>query len=84
MKKIIFAIALVMTMSFAASAQHDSYFKWSDADNEVIRDFEGNGITIALPSHGNDFDSNAPLRSGLLLLTAFGAVYALRKTNEKL
>ena len=83
MKKILFAIAIVLMVSFTASAQRDSFFNdWEDVDNRV------NVSCIDLPtlpgSHGWDDDINAPLGSGLLVLTALGAGYAVahRKREE--
>lgn len=80
MKKILFAIAIVMTMGFCASAQSDSFFKVNNADDYDYRTGVGNEAGFTLPAgHGYDNDSTAPLGGGLLILTAFGAGYALRK-----
>ena len=83
MKKILFAIAIVMMMGFTASAQRDSFFNdWKDIGNGLDRDpFD----MPTLPgSHGWTDDVNAPLGSGLLVLTALGAGYAVahRKREE--
>ena len=79
MKKILFAIALVVTMGFCASAQIDGYFQPS-GDNIRLTDPD-NGIDISMPKHNENTDQGAPLGSGLLILTAMGAGYALRKRN---
>ena len=80
MKKIIFAIAIVMTMGLGANAQRDAFFKWSDADNDVYRT---SAETFTLPdTHGGIDDFTAPLGSGLLILTALGAGYAVRKRSR--
>jgi len=57
-------------------AQRDGFFNdWSDFDN--LRDTE---LTPGLPaSHGLEGDQDAPLGSGLLILTALGAGYACLK-----
>ena len=87
MKKIIFAIALVMTMGLAASAQFsDSYFQnWDNGTND--RTGTISGVLPANPGGGigeYDTDQPAPLGSGLLVLTALGAGYVLtRKRNEE-
>ena len=86
MKKIIFAIAIVLTMGFSAGAQqNDAYFT----------DWGGNGLRVddpnndlSLPivglitggSFGSDYD--APVGSGLIILGALGAGYALRKKRD--
>ena len=77
MKKILLAVALVLALGFGAKAQ-DGFFM---DRNEATRDGD-----ITMPSvpgqHGLSGDqSAAPLGSGLLILTALGAGYALRKRN---
>ena len=82
MKKILFAIAIVLMVSFTASAQRDSFFNdWEDIDNRV--DVGGIELPTLPGSHGFDYDVNAPLGSGLLILTALGAGYALKKRREE-
>lgn len=79
MKKIFFTIALTVVLGFGASAQRDGFFNdWQDFDN--LRD----GETLpALPgSHGLTGDQNAPLGSGILILTALGAGYAISKKRD--
>jgi len=81
MKKIILAIALVMTLSFGASAQADGFVAdWTT--NDMFRD----GGFSALPGitfdHGLSVDQPAPLGSGLLLLTALGAGYAVARRKK--
>ena len=78
MKKILLAVALVMALGFGAKAQDGFIMDWNDA----TRDGD-----ITMPSvpgqHGLSGDqSAAPLGSGLLILTALGAGYALRKRNK--
>lgn len=75
MKKKLLTIAVLMTMAFAASAQSDSFFKWNDNDNDLYRTNEEFGFSLP-QSHGVDYDSEAPLGSGLLVFTALGAGYA--------
>ena len=82
MKKIILATALVLTMGFGAKAQFglsDAFFNdW--AQSELVRDV----ILPALPAdHGIQNDINAPLGSGLLVLSALGAGYAVAKRRRK-
>ena len=79
MKNILLAIVLTITLGLTASAQSDAFFKWNNADNETYRDID-NGIGFALPTaHGYEYDSTAPLGSGLLILTALGAGYAIKR-----
>lgn len=78
MKKVLLSIALVMAMVFGANAQ-DS---WIPSYNDDLINRDGAPITPGLPGeHGLEGDQTAPLGSGLLILTALGAGYALRKRN---
>ena len=82
MKKLLFAIALVITMGFGAKAQiglTDAFFNdWAQSD--LMRDM----TLIALPTEHGLVDDvpGAPLGSGLLVLTALGVGYAIRKKKE--
>lgn len=79
MKKILFAIAIVMTMSFCANAQSDGWFQASD---DAFRT-AGETLETNMPgAHGMDIEYDAPLGNGLLILAALGAGYALRKRNK--
>ena len=84
MKKILLAIALVLTMGFGAKAQlglglTDSFFNdWAQSD--LMREV----TLINLPTdHGLTGDVNAPLGSGLLVLTALGAGYAVARRKRE-
>jgi len=86
MKKILFAVAIVLTMSFGANAQYfdggnDGFFNnWKDVGNGLDRD---NGFGLPLPGdHGSTNDEPVPLGSGLLVLTALGGAYLLRKRKN--
>ena len=89
MKKLVLTIAIVLGMTFAASAQ---YFgdngqpqggglfgrgETRDADND------GGVSAPLLPGHGQTTNQDAPLGSGALLLVGFGAAYAVAKKNRK-
>ena len=81
MKKVLLAIALFITLGFGAKAQiglTDAFFNdWAQSD--LMRDV----TLISLPNeHGLDTDINAPLGSGLLILTALGAGYAVKHRRK--
>ena len=86
MKKILFALALVLTIGLCANAQRngrDGFFNdWRDIDNGLDRT-----SNIDLPdlpgSHGLTTDEYAPLGSGLLILTALGAGYAVARRKRE-
>ena len=80
MKKLALTIALISTMALGANAQRDAFVTWDD--NEWER-YDNNGIAFTLPSmHGSSFDDNAPLGSGLLVLTILGAGYATKRRHN--
>ena len=83
MKKILLTIALTITLGFTASAQFnintDAFFN----DWELSERLMDGGFSFVLPaSHGFGADTPAPLGSGLLVLTALGAGYALKKKRD--
>ena len=86
MKKIALTIAIVLGITFGASAQDRGLFNRgtesgysSDANNRNTN--EG----LLLPSsHGSGQDQGGtPLDGGALLLIGFGAAYAMKKRSEK-
>jgi len=85
MKKILFAIAIVLTISLTANAQgrKDTFFNdWSSSNDDQWR----TDLALTLPSGGLGLiegDPGAPLGSGLLVLTALGAGYAVAKKRKK-
>lgn len=92
MKKIFFAIALVLAIGLCANAQRggsrDGFFtNWDDVSNglDKYNDY-GNGLRDGdepgFPWHGGG-DTPAPLGSGLIVLTALGVSYAMMKKREK-
>ena len=84
MKKILFAIAIVLTLGLTANAQgRDGFF--SSWDNNNNRDPEWNTTDFIVPNIvlGDNNDVNAPLGSGLLVLTALGAGYAVARKKSK-
>ena len=84
MKKIIFAIAIVLTIGLSASAQgNDSFLAWEESwGNRGVDDFPLIPFA-AMGINGNVNADPAPLGSGLLALTALGAGYAVAKKRKK-
>ena len=81
MKKILFTIALIITMGVTANAQSDGFFRSYDNNDNTNRT-EGNHFVLPNAHDTNsDYDS-APLSSGLLILTALGAGYAIKRRNK--
>jgi hypothetical protein len=83
MKKILFTIALVMTMAFCANAQRDGFFGDWEYEERTMSDV-GNGLAMPNTTIGSYQNSSAaPLGSGLLILTALGGCYALIRKKQK-
>ena len=76
MKKILFAIAFTVIMVFSANAQTDGFFKWNDRIDNNERETNGVGFSLP-PEHGYNTDQTTPLGSGLIILGALGAGYAV-------
>ena len=81
MKKIVFVIALVVTMVSGAKAQTDGFFKSGDTDNYSSRT-ESTTPIVPTGQVGTINDTNAPLGSGMLILTAMGAGYAIARRKK--
>lgn len=91
MKKILFTIAIVLTIGLTAGAQGriDGFFG-SYSNNDIYGNRDAGitlGTTTAQPglptTLGYEYDSTAPLGSGLLILTALGAGYAVARKKSK-
>jgi hypothetical protein len=85
MKKILFAIAIVMMLGMTANAQRDGFF--SDYDN-----YDGeratSGFTPSVPGGdpgivGDVTADPVPVGTGLLIMTALGAGYAVARKRRK-
>ena len=84
MKKILFAIAIVLTLGITANAQ-------SSKNDAFVTEWDNSSWnrTVVMPAilggtlGDLDGDQPAPLGSGLLVLTALGAGYAVVKKRKK-
>lgn len=69
-------------MGFIASAQSDGFFRGGDYDDGSRSGTGLSSVTPMLPGGGvahYNTDQPAPLGSGLLILSALGGAYLLRK-----
>ena len=83
MKKILFTIAIILTLGFNANAQRTDAIvnDWGLGSNNEWRD----AIALTLPTGalgGISGDVDTPLGSGLLVLTALGAGYAFTRKKK--
>lgn len=81
MKKLLFTVALVLTVGFGANAQRDGFF--GDYDGGSFDRTSDNTPYMPTKPIGSTENSDAPLGSGLLVLATLGAGYALRKKREE-
>ena len=81
MKKILFVIAIVVAMACNVNAQSDGFFKEGGMDNYSGRS-ETPTPLIPGTEPGTTPDTNAPLGSGLLILTTIGAGYAVMRRKK--
>ena len=85
MKRIVLTV-LVLIMVLGASAQTDGFFRDGGSANDYSRTGSGSDPALPrLPGYGvgaTDNDQTAPLGSGLLVLTALGAGYAISRRKK--
>lgn len=82
MKKILLASALVITMTLSASAQSDGFFRGGN-DYSGGREISSGTLPMlpdgSVGQYNADQPATAPIGSGLIILTALGAGYAMTK-----
>ena len=83
MKKILLTIVFVLTIVLGANAQTDGFFRDGNSGNYGNRGVDSDlpntpsGVTGSLKG-----DYDAPLGSGLLVMTVLGGAYLLRKQEK--
>ncbi len=83
MKKIIITTILALGLCMSLNAQKDSFFTYSNSEEYRGGSSEWGTLPTLPASHGLDYDvsGEAPIGSGLLLLSGLGLAYALRRKN---
>ena len=83
MKKLVLTIGIVLMMGLGASAQTSLLGREGSYD-ESYRDGGDVSTPIILPgSHGGDGDADAPLGTGIAVLTTLGAAYLVGKRRRE-
>ena len=83
MKKIALTIAIVLGLSMTTFADHGGLFQ-RGADREENAVYGNRGGMPGLPDHDQPGNQDAPLGTGIAMLTALGAAYLVgKKRNEK-
>ena len=81
MKKLALTLAIVLGLGMASFAQGGGLFQRGDLPEQQR---EGGVLTPGLPNHGETGNQNAPLGTGIAVMTALGAAYLIgKKRNEK-
>ena len=90
MKKLLMATAIVLGLSMTTFAQSSMFHRENSGNNGNAiyqeRSFftkEGGEATPSNPGHGQGTNQNAPLGSGIVMLTALGAAYAVAKKRRE-
>lgn len=83
MKKILLILVLLFSVSFDMFFQRSDVFFKTDNDNIYNRISNPDDI-LNLPSGGLGATNNepAPIGNGLIILTALGVCYSIRKRNK--
>ena len=80
MKKLALTVAIVLGMTCMGMAQGGLFQKGSTGNDTQMRD---GAPAISLPNeHGSSDDFDAPVGSGIAVLTVLGAAYAFSKKNK--
>ena len=82
MKKIYLVLVLMLSMSFNVFAQQsDCFFK--NVDNDPYnRIAENTSLNLPQNQIGTQSNESAPIGNGLLILTAVGLGYAIKKRKK--
>jgi hypothetical protein len=91
MKKLIITTAILLGIGLTSFAQGNMFHRndgngssYFAEQSTGMRGGEGGILTPGLPTHGLTENQNAPLGSGIVLLTALGAAYLVgKKRNEE-
>ena len=81
MKKLALTIAIVLGLGLASYAQGGLFQRGETPEEGLYNNREGS--TPGLPGHGQTGNQDAPLGSGIVLLTSLGAAYLVGKKRKE-
>ena len=82
MKKTIMTIAIVLGLSMTTFADGGGLFQRGNTPGQ--KEVTNSGlVTPNLPNHGGDENADAPLGTGIAVLTALGAAYLVGKRRKE-
>ena len=82
MKKLIMTIAIVLGLSMTTFADGGGLFQRGSDNTEMGQGNRGGGLP-GMPGHGGTGNADAPLGTGIVLLTALGAAYLVGKKHSE-
>ena len=82
MKKLIMTIAIVLGLSMTTFADGGGLFQRGADNTEMGRGNRDGGLP-GMPGHGGTGNANAPLGTGIVVLTALGAAYLVGKRHRE-
>ena len=85
MKKIALTIAIVLGLGLTTFANPGGMFQRGTTDEEYTgtSSYFRDGGSPMLPNHGMNENQNAPLGTGIAVLTALGAAYLVGKKRKE-
>ena len=82
MKKLALTIAIVLGLSMTTFAEGGGLFQRGNTPGQKESTNSGL-VTPNLPNHGGDENADAPLGTGIAVLTALGAAYLVGKKRRE-
>ena len=85
MKKLALTLAIVLGLSMTTFADGGGLFQRGAADKETTEGVYSNrgGGMPGIPGHGGSENADAPLGTGIAVLTALGAAYLIGKKRRE-
>ena len=83
MKKLALTLAIVLGLSMTTFAEGGGLFQRGNTPDQKEGTKSSGLVTPSLPNHGGDENADAPLGTGIAVLTALGAAYLVGKRRKE-